>query len=209
MFINFEGVDGSGKTTQLKMLADYLTSKQIDYTSTKEPGGTELADKLRELIIHEEMSELTRLLLVNASRLENVKQIIQPALKAGRVVLCDRFVDSTLVYQGLKAGLGVDIVQKMHAMLLNNIMPDVTFYLSITPEQALERISSRELFNNFDKQTAQNIHLMIDCYESIYFKGQNSDLHSKTQIVKINAYRAVESVFSEIKTYINKALGLF
>jgi dTMP kinase len=190
MFISFEGVDGSGKTTQIDMLYRYFLSKNIPCVATKEPGGNDLALKLRQIILNETLDSKTQLLLINAARMENVQKVILPSLDAGKIVLCDRFIGSTIVYQGLQGGLGIDFVMQNHQMFLNSIMPDATIYLKLNPAQALQRLSDRDLFDSFDAQTSANISKMVDYYDSIYTHNKNSQItkiHTNTKIITINA----------------------
>ena len=139
--------------------------------------------------------------------MENVQKVILPSLKAGKIVLCDRFIGSTLVYQGLQGGLGLDFVMQNHQMFLNSIMPDITIYLQLTPEQALQRLHCRELFDSFDAQTSTNISKMVDYYNLIYTQNNNlqiAKIHKNTKIIIIDASKGDEStIFNEILQSLN------
>ncbi|HEY8423284.1 MAG TPA: dTMP kinase [Clostridia bacterium] len=141
-FITFEGCDGCGKTTQKKLLIDYLKSKNIKVTDTREPGGTFEAEKIRELILNPSLHKMfgvTELLLYTASRVEHVYGLILPSLKAGKYVICDRFVDSTFAYQGYARGLGLDIIKTLFELTTPDCWPDATIFLDVPPQIAFLR----------------------------------------------------------------------
>lgn len=145
-FISFEGGEGCGKSTQVKMLSQALSDKGVAHILTREPGGTPLAERIRPLLVEpadEDWHPLAETLLFLAARVQHVEQVIKPALAAGKWVLCDRFADSTFVYQGIAKGLGVERIQKLQQQVLGDFMPDVTLLLDISPEQGLPRAASR------------------------------------------------------------------
>jgi len=142
VFISFEGVDGAGKSTQLKLLLEYLTEKGVDFLLTREPGGTPLAERIREVLldpIHSEMSVISEAFLFAAGRADHVNQVIRPALLAGKVVICDRFVDASLVYQGFAGGLPVEFVAQINSMATGDLKPHRTIVLDLSPEAAAAR----------------------------------------------------------------------
>lgn len=142
VFISFEGVDGAGKSTQLKLLLEYLTQQGVDFVFTREPGGTPLAEQIRRLLLdpaHSEMSVITEAFLFAAGRADHVNQVIRPALLAGKVVICDRFVDASLVYQGSAGGLPVDFLTQINEMATGALKPHRTIVLDLAPEVAAER----------------------------------------------------------------------
>lgn len=145
LFITLEGGDGSGKTTVLGRLAAYLQNRSMPYLITREPGGIEIAEKIRTIILdpaHTAMDARTEALLYAASRSQHLAECVEPALKDGLTVLCDRFVDSSLVYQGYARGLGIEEVWSINRFAIGNRMPDLTFYLDIDPEVGLARIAA-------------------------------------------------------------------
>lgn len=150
MFITFEGGEGSGKTTQIRLLAEALASRGIEAVVTREPGGTPLAERIRPLLVEsqhlsEEWEPLAETLLFLAARVQHWEQKIKPALAAGNWVLCDRFIDSTLVYQGVAKGLGLDYLAALHRMIGGSAwLPDQTFVLDIDPALGLKRARSRQ-----------------------------------------------------------------
>jgi len=147
-FITFEGGEGSGKTTQSKRFFEYLKSQNIKCIWTREIGGTIVAEKIRDIILHNEMDYMTELLLVMAARKEHVDQVIMPALKEGITVICDRFIDSTLCYQG--GYLGIDKVLDLHISVLGNFMPDLTFFIDVPALEGLKRAGIRGGNNKFE-----------------------------------------------------------
>jgi dTMP kinase len=142
VFITFEGPEGSGKSTQLRMLAGRLRAEGRDVRETQEPGGTPIGTQIRNLLLDPENRELcptAELLLMFASRAQNVDQVILPALAGGRIVLCDRFTDSTLAYQGAGRGLGADVVYELDRIACRGLVPDLTLLIDIDPETGLAR----------------------------------------------------------------------
>ncbi len=148
LFITFEGGEGSGKTTQSKRLLEYFKFRKIPCVWTREPGGTEVAEAIREVLVHHDMDVTTELLLALAARNEHLLHVILPSLEKGNIVICDRFVDSSLCYQGHK--LGVDRVLNLHKEIFGNIMPDITFFIDVPVEEGLVRANQRGGNNRFE-----------------------------------------------------------
>ncbi|MFF2912671.1 dTMP kinase [Paenibacillus sp. NPDC057934] len=146
-FITLEGGEGSGKTTIIGRLAAYLQNRSIPYLITREPGGIEIAEKIRSIILdpaHTAMDSRTEALLYAAARSQHLAEVVEPALEKGLTVLCDRFVDSSLVYQGYARGLGMEAVWDINRFAIGSRMPDLTFYLDIEPEVGLSRIAANQ-----------------------------------------------------------------
>lgn len=144
LFITLEGPDGSGKSTQIEYLRKYFFDRGIETVLTREPGGTEIGEKLRDIILdrgNSDMCDMTEALLYAASRAQHVEQLIKPALAAGKVVVCDRFIDSSIAYQGYGRKLG-DAVRMINEFAVDGCMPDLTFLLEISPEIGKSRIKS-------------------------------------------------------------------
>jgi len=142
MFITFEGIEGSGKTTQLKQVAGFLRKKGHECIITREPGGTKIGEKIRAILLNpasKGMDPLTELLLYTADRVQHVKELLEPSLAAGKTVLCDRYFDATLVYQGYARGLDIELIERLHGVLLADLRPDITFLLDLRPEAGLSR----------------------------------------------------------------------
>lgn len=146
LFLTFEGIDGSGKTTQIRLLAERLRNAGHEVVEAVEPGGTAIGRQIRRVLLDASNQEITptvELLLYFASRAQNVEEVICPALAEGKVVVCDRFTDSTTVYQGIARGLGEDVVAGLHRIACGNLMPDLTVYLEIDLETSLARAHAR------------------------------------------------------------------
>lgn len=143
IFLSFEGNDGTGKSTQAKLLAERLRQNGHDVLLTREPGGTQIGEKIRELLLdfkNLEMDKVTEALLFAAARAQHVKQVILPALQEGKLVISDRFVDSSIAYQGAGRGIGIDQVRAINAPAVAGCMPDVTIFLSLNPDEGIKRL---------------------------------------------------------------------
>ena len=141
-FITFEGCDGCGKSTQLKLLSAYLTENNIPHIFTREPGGGKISEAIREILLsgkNEDMTDECEALLFAAARVQHLHDRVEPALQAGKLVICDRYVDSSLAYQAYARGLGAEFVEKINAFALKNYRPDVTVFIDLTPEAAFLR----------------------------------------------------------------------
>lgn len=145
-FFTFEGIDGCGKTTQLRLFARYLRRRRIPFILTREPGGTELGERIRSIVLRRAstgMDPRTEVLLLFASRAQNVAECIRPALKRGQVVLSDRFTDASLAYQGYGRGLDRHLVRQLHHFACQNLKPDMTFVIDIDPRTSVRRARRR------------------------------------------------------------------
>lgn len=141
-FVTFEGCEGSGKSTQLKILAEYLKQSGVDFIMTREPGGSEIAEQIREIILNGKntaMCDECEALLYAAARVQHLKEKVEPALAAGKLVICDRYVDSSLAYQGYARRLGVEYVANINSFALEKYAPDLTVFLDISPKDAFNR----------------------------------------------------------------------
>lgn len=138
--MTFEGIDGSGKSTQAARLAEAFRAERRDVVATREPGGTDLGERVRELLLRgEHVSDWTEAALFAAARAQLVAEVIRPALARGAAVVCDRYLDSSLAYQGIARGLGVDRVLELNLPAIGGLLPDVTFLLLLDPDEALRR----------------------------------------------------------------------
>ena len=154
LFITFEGIEGSGKSTQSRKLQEFFLENKIDAILTREPGGCEISEEIRKILLAEKfgnMQILSEILLNFTARLEHVEQVIKPALMQGKVVICDRFFDSTYAYQGSARGVDFAIIQAIQKITLGDFQPDITFLIDVEVEQAFERIKTRSDNNRYEK----------------------------------------------------------
>ena len=202
-FISFEGIDGSGKSTQIKLLADHLQSQGRKVIVTREPGGSTGAEEIRALVLQGEIdrwSAETELLLFTAARRDHLERTIRPALAAGKIVLCDRFADSTRMYQGLSRGDLRQTVDQLHSLMIGT-EPDLTVLLDINPALGLTRAKSRhgteERFEDFG--------------ESLQARMRQGFLtlanDSPDRVKVINGDRAIDSVADDIKALVDGFLA--
>ena len=205
-FITFEGPEGAGKSTIIKQIKDDLAQKGVDVVLTREPGGIEIAEKIRAIILdknHTMMDGRTEALLYAAARRQHLVEKVIPAVENGQIVLCDRFIDSSLAYQGYARGLGIDEVLSINQFAIEGYMPHITLFLDVTPEIGLERInknSGREV-NRLDLET-------MDFHQKVYEGYRQLLSRFPERIVQINAERSEEEVFKEVKAIIEKFIIL-
>ncbi|MBO8160976.1 MAG: dTMP kinase [Thermosipho sp. (in: Bacteria)] len=197
MFIAFEGLDGCGKSTQLDLLFQYLKTAGKKVIKVREPGSTEIGEKIRAILLDRNLNinERTELLLFLASRAQLVEEIIKPALNEGYFVLVDRFADSSVAYQGGARNLGIENVEFLNTFATNNIFPDLVFFIDIPVEIALKRISKK----NKDRLENEG--------KAFLEKVRNSYLYlsnKRENFITINGEKTVEEIFEEIKSHIQK-----
>lgn len=207
-FITFEGPDGSGKTTIINKVAQYFKDNNIDFVQTREPGGSKIAEKIRDIILDPEnklLSSSTEALLYAASRAQHFDELIKPALDNEMIVLCDRFIDSSLVYQGIARNLGIDSVLTINKFAISDAMPDLTIFFDLKPEIGLERIAlsdNREI-NRLDLEDLSFHNKVYQGYLDLYESNRK-------RIVRIDASKAIDDVFMDtIKVIEEKYYGLF
>ncbi len=204
LFITFEGLEGCGKTTQAKMLFDFLIEQRIPSIYTKEPGGTKIGDKIRKILLdqkNDSMDYKTEMLLFLASRAENVRLIILPALEKGKIVISDRFYDSTTAYQGSGRGIDLKIIKNLNSLVVGKAIPDLTFILDIDPYEGLRRSAS---FGNSHEMRFEEEFLNKKIIGGKLFlervrHGYYQLSHEEAGRIKIiDANRSKEDIFEEI-----------
>lgn len=151
-FITFEGIDGAGKSTHIEALAERLRERGAEVLCTREPGGTELAEQLRELILHRPMDALTEALLVFAARRDHVQRVIAPALARGACVVCDRFTDATFAYQGGGRGFDAEVLSRLEQWVHGALQPDLTLWLDLPAETAALRRAQARAADRFEAE---------------------------------------------------------
>jgi dTMP kinase len=190
MFVSFEGVDGSGKSTQAEALGESLAAEGLEVVLTREPGGTELGERARELVLNgPSMGAWAEAALYAASRAEHVEEVIRPALDRGAIVVCDRYIDSSLAYQGIARGLGVDAVLDLNLAVTGGVLPDVTFLLLVDPEVAAGRYDKSDRL----ELEGQALQVKVD--------GAYRELAETfpERIVTVNADRSADEIGNEIR----------
>jgi dTMP kinase len=142
MFITLEGIEGSGKTTQISRLVEFFEDRGIECVTTRQPGGTRIGENIRSILLdpaNSALEPLAELLLYMADRAQHINELIRPALQNGKTVVCDRYFDATLVYQGFARGLNIELIGQLHQLLFDDLKPDVTLLLDLSPQVGLER----------------------------------------------------------------------
>ncbi|RZT13030.1 dTMP kinase [Fictibacillus sp. BK138] len=206
LFITLEGPDGSGKTTQVAKIAEYLTENKIDFIQTREPGGTRISDKIRSLILdpeHKEMNDLTEVLLYAASRAQHVHEKILPALESGKVVLCDRFVDASLAYQGFGLGVGEEPVLQVNRIATGGLVPDRSYFIDVSPEVGRERMKERYGTASLDRIEQKD----LSYHERVREGFQYIFANQEKRIHRVNGEQDPETVFAEIVKDLDKLLA--
>ena len=177
MFITLEGIEGSGKTTQIGRLVEFLEGRGIECVTTRQPGGTQIGENIRSILLdpaNSALAPMAELLLYLADRSQHIDELIKPSLEAGKTVICDRYFDATVVYQGFARGLNVELIRKLHQILFNDLKPDVTLLLDLAPEVGLQR--AWQQLNN----------------------GQRSGLESRFEAEKVTFHEKVRAGYLEL-----------
>ncbi|HPX19884.1 MAG: dTMP kinase [Acholeplasmataceae bacterium] len=207
LFITIEGNDGSGKTTIINGIKKMLNEKGIDYIQTREPGGSEIAEKIRQIILdknNDKMDARTEALLYAASRRQHIVEVVLPALKAGKLVLCDRFVDSSLAYQGYARGIGIDEVYKMNQFATEGLLPDLTIYLTVTPQVGIKRKSAQKELDRLEREN-------LGFHEKVYQGYQKVVEMFPDRIVAIDGERDAQAVIADtvvvVEAFLNQRLN--
>lgn len=208
LFITFEGVEGSGKTTQIQRLKRYIVRKGIPCKVTREPGGCPIGEKIRKILLdpdHQEMVPLSELLLYEAARAQHVKEVIEPLLKKGIVVLCDRFSDASLAYQGYGRRIDLGLVERLNQISSRDIRPDMTFLLDCPSRVGLKRAFQRnramkkEKEERFERERIQFHHRVRRGYLSIARKEPH-------RVKVIDTRQGEEKVFQKIRKIVDELL---
>ena len=198
LFVSFEGPEASGKSFQINLLKKYLQKKNISFLITREPGGTNIAEKLRDIILNKKynVSFLEEILLLMASRSNHIEKKIIPALKNGKIVITDRFADSTFVYQGYVNGFGIKKTQYLHKEILKNFLPNKTFLFELSTKEIILRLKKRKIKNKYDK-------IQINFHNKVS-QGYKKISKNNKRFIKIDASKQKQ----EIHNLIIKKLGI-
>ena len=204
-FLSMEGMDGSGKGTQIQVLRETLERYGWEVVSCREPGGTAIGEKIRQILLDREnsaMTDITEALLYAAARAQLVREVIRPAVADGRVVLCDRFVDSSLVYQGYARGIGIDKVWELNQFAIDDCMPDLTLYYDVDVETGLSRVRSRGEMNRLDSENVEFHKSVRKAYQMIAEKYPE-------RIVTIDSNRPLREVEEESYTLLKNRINRY
>ncbi|RQP22195.1 dTMP kinase [Piscinibacter terrae] len=190
-FITIEGIDGAGKSTHIEAMARRLRERGDTVLSTREPGGTELAEKLRGLVLHSTMDPLTEALLVFAARRDHLQQVIVPALARGETVLCDRFTDATFAYQGAGRGFDAGVLSQLEQWVHGHLQPDLTLWFDLPAAMAAQRRAAAREPDRFEQQALE----FFDRVRAGYKARADAAPH---RIVRIDASLSKDEVWSQI-----------
>lgn len=193
LFITFEGGEGSGKTSIITRLVPMLEKLGQDVLTSREPGGVKIAEDIRNIILNPENTQMcyeTEALLFAASRMQHLREKVIPALESGKLVICDRYLDSSLVYQGYSRGLGLEKVMQVNAFALE-YMPEKTFFIDVKPSVGLERLKGREKCDRLDKEK-------LEFHDKIYQGYKELARLYPDRIVTINGERDIEEIVLDI-----------
>lgn len=204
IFISIEGTDGSGKSTQIQKILDDLSARKLDVVFTREPGGTPISEEIRQILLspeHGEMCAETEMLLYAAARAQHVRQKILPALAEGKVVLSDRFLDSSIAYQGYARGLGEDVLT-VNQIATGGLEPDLTIFLDLPPKEGIRR-KQTEADHTIDRLEQED----LSFHEKVYQGYLEMAKQSPHRVCRIDASASVDAVFAQVKAALDECLA--
>lgn len=202
-FITLEGIEGSGKTTQLEFIVRQIENAGKRVVCTREPGGTDVGEKIRDILLDSQlpsMNNMTELMLMFAARVEHVKKVIEPAINDGKWVVCDRFYDATYAYQGYGRGLAIDKIDSLKSFSINKLAPDKTFLLDVTLETSMERVTQRGNKDRFENEK-------ISFYQKVRQGYLNIAKQNVGRVSLIDANQTIEEVQKEITQILNTLIS--
>ena len=201
LFIVMERPDGSGKTTQINLLKEYLEEAGYECLITREPGGTVIGEEIRQLILnpeHKEMSPVTEMLLYAASRAQLVHEVIGPALEEGKIVISDRFVDSSIVYQGIARKLGISTVSAVNAPGIGIYRPDGIFFIDLSEAEGLRRKKEQKNLDRMEQEGIDFHHMVSEGYRKV--------LSGRPEVMKIDGGRSIDTIQKKIRNHVDELL---
>ena len=199
LFISFEGIDGSGKSTQIRLLESYLNKQGVSVVVAREPGGTEVGNTIREILLHSKNTRLkpmSELLLYYASRYQNLHENILPALALDRWVLCDRFADASMAYQGYGRGISLDFIRLLDQEVTKSRVPDLTIYIDVEPLVGLSRARDRNQHNRHDEGRFENE--SVEFFTKVREGYQRLAKENPLRITTIDGNQSIEAVHRDI-----------
>ncbi|MBR4942978.1 MAG: dTMP kinase [Clostridia bacterium] len=198
--ITFEGCDGCGKSTQLKLLSDYLTEKGIPHIFTREPGGGKISEAIREILLNGKNAEMTdecEALLYAAARMQHLADRVEPALQEGKLVICDRYVDSSLAYQAYARGLGVEFITQINERALTNYCPDLTVFIDLSPEDAFKRKKGADADDRLEQAG-------MEFHRKVYAGYKELAEKYSERIFSVDGKQSPEEIFADVLKVLKK-----
>ena len=198
-FITLEGVDGAGKTTHIEFIKNYLSDLNINYVMTREPGGTALGEKLRDILLHDQMNPQTETILMFAARNEHIDKVIRPNLTKGTVVISDRFTDATYAYQAGGKGVKDEKIDTLKKWVQGSLQPNLTFLFDLSVDISIERLNKTRTLDKFERED-KNFH------ENIRQKYLMLAKLSPERFCILNSEESIEKIQNQIKLKLNEVL---
>jgi len=203
LFITFEGVDGCGKSTQMRFLSEHLERLGYNCVLTREPGGCSISEQIRSILLSVENKNMdcrTEALLYAAARVQHINEVIMPAVAEGKIVLCDRFLDSSIAYQGYGRGLGKEFVLGINAYAMNNAMPDATFFFECPPKSAFTRMNPAKQMDRLEQET-------MTFFERVFAGYQAIAAEEPARVIKIDASGSKYETSQKVKAIAEKRIA--
>lgn len=198
-FITFEGVDGAGKTSHIEFIKEYLTNLKLNFIMTREPGGTELGERLREILLHDEMTPKTETILMFAARNEHIEKVIRPGLTSGAIVISDRFTDASYAYQSGGKGVEDEEIDVLKDLVQKNLQPDLTFLFDLPVEVSIKRLKKTRKLDKFEKEEK-------DFHENVRKKYLMLAKNNPKRFSVLNSEKSIDEIQSQIKIKLDELL---
>ena len=198
-FITLEGVDGAGKTSHIEFIKEYLTNLKLDFIMTREPGGTELGERLREILLHDEMTPKTETILMFAARNEHIEKVIRPGLMSGAIVISDRFTDASYAYQSGGKGVEDEVIDVLKDLVQKNLQPDLTFLFDLPVEVSIKRLKKTRKLDKFEKEEK-------DFHENVRKKYLMIAKNNPKRFSVLNSEKPIDEIQSQIKIKLDELL---
>ena len=198
-FITLEGVDGAGKTSHIEFIKEYLINLKLDFIMTREPGGTELGERLREILLHDEMTPKTETILMFAARNEHIEKVIRPGLTSGAIVISDRFTDASYAYQSGGKGVEDEEIDVLKDLVQKNLQPDLTFLFDLPVEVSIKRLKKTRKLDKFEKEEK-------DFHENVRKKYLMIAKNNPKRFSVLNSEKSIDEIQSQIKIKLDELL---
>lgn len=198
-FITLEGVDGAGKTSHIEFIKEYLTNLKLDFIMTREPGGTQLGERLREILLHDVMTPKTETILMFAARNEHIEKVIRPGLTSGAIVISDRFTDASYAYQSGGKGVEDEAIDVLKDLVQKNLQPDLTFLFDLPVEVSIKRLKKTRKLDKFEKEEK-------DFHENVRKKYLMIAKNNPKRFSVLNSEKSIDEIQSQIKIKLNELL---